>query len=51
MGTPDVPFLDLLQSACSMGRNDVLRRLRQLPAAKLLRHTEQSVSLDSSSWL
>ena len=44
MGTPGVPFLDLLQSACKVGRNDVLRHLRQLPAAKLLRHSERSVS-------
>ena len=43
MGAPGLPFLDQLQSACSVGRNDVLRRLRQLPAAKLLRHSEQSV--------
>ena len=43
LGTPGMPFLDLLQSAFDAGGNDVRRHLRRSPAAQLLRHSRQAV--------
>ena len=50
MGTPGVPVLGLLRSALSTGHGDVLRRMRQLPAAKILRHSETAVGWGPWIW-
>ena len=45
MGDPDVPFLELLESAFrGGGKNGVRRLLQHQPAAKLLSYTRHEVT-------
>ena len=51
LGTPRVPFLDLLQAAfdTASDQNSSFRIEGQQPAMKLLRHSRQAVSVITAS--